>query len=327
MDHDIDYRHLGFLGAGAQYASYCGVIYELYNQDRLKRLQTVVGVSIGAYMGALLCIYKRLPRLKAMVECKKMAFQMLPRHVILDPVGEDKTSSVIEFGNGLYDAKNLIELVRSEMQACDLGDADATLEDLRRYSGIDLKILVCQTSNYYSLSSDVTNLVLDADTFPNMPLWMAIRASCAVFPVISPVRVRGVSSWWLDAALFRTTTVWVQSLIEDLPGQHLVVSVFTDQTMSLYSPDDLWNGTLFEKIFVWLLTNLLVSIEPFKELKRDPNALQFKAKSFPLNFGFNRVSVRTIFNKGRRTCLKHLATSDKLRPVSMPRMASSSVER
>ena len=328
--HGQELRHLVFLGAGAMYPAHVGVLHELVQRQVLRRLRTAVGVSIGSLLLSLLLASMHRPREKLMRKMVELATTTHSRHMVLDPIGTDATASILEYGSGLYYAKNIIEFTRNEMKASDLGNADATLREVRQYSGVDLKILVCQTANYHMLKSDVANVVLDADTFPNMPVWMAVRASCSVYPVVSPVRVRGVDGWWLDPALFKHNAAWARSLVEDLPGQHLVVSLYGRKVMSMSRSLNMWNGGSFEKYFVWLLSTMVVDREPVEELVHDAHALQFQVDSFALNLGFNQASSTRQFNRGRRMCAKHLARREKLRPVprpdtyTVPRVASPS---
>ena len=200
-----------------------------------------------------------------------------------------------------------------------IGNPDATLSEVDRFCGLRYRVLVYETDSH--TLAGARPLVLDAESHPDLPVWVAIRASSSCFPVISPVRVRGGGTkWWVDPALFAGYELWARRLVEDLPGQHLVVHANGLRTMSLWQlSKGIWGFSELEVLLLWAIATWR-GIEPdgHETLRGDPRVLRIDVQSFALNLGMNPVSNMELHRAGRRACRRYLRRLERMLPLRGP---------
>lgn len=312
-----------FLGSGSLWPAYCGVVENLIVRGEASELETVVGVSAGSLVGALfLASLSRMGKRETLAYLRGMVRTIDTRHLFVAPVGSEAVDQAVEFGYGMHSAVQYCNLVRSELHQL-LGNPDATLLDIHRESGVLFRVLVYESPGHSMAGAQP--LALDARTHPHLPVWVATRASSAVFPIVCPVRLRGADRWWVDPAIFKGNELWARSLVADEPGRHLVVYANGLRSMSLWQLNrGIWAFSEWEILFSWLVTSW-VGTKPdgYTSLRGDPHVLRVDIGSFCLNLGYNRTLSNVEMQRaGRVACRRLMRALRRLgRPVEAPEEA------
>ena len=313
IENMVEIKNLVLLGAGAMWPVYSGVLVEMVRRKALEQLECAVGVSSGAIAVALYLSVCRRSRAEQMRYAHSLPRLIHSRHLLFGPEGTDACESAIEFGNGLYNAQNVAVLIRHEM-AQNLDDADVTLLQLRTYSNVDFKVLVYEYDGHIGNIGFSRPLVLDADVFPNLPVWAAVRASCGAFPLISPVRVRSsTGTWWVDPALFRGNADFARRLVSDRKGLHAIVSLQGLEELPWTFFSNVWNASFTETMLLWFMA--IFRCRNHGTLRDDVFALCIDVPSFPFNFGFVPIQNIVLHKLGTFECARFLRKMSKLAPV------------
>ena len=306
-------HRLGLMGAGALWPAYVGVVAELLERGALRELRRFVGISSGSIVAALTSA--RLARFSALQVAdmlRKDAVSIDMRIVLFDDHDhrDGRSRVVLERGCGLHGAGNIMALVRNEMQRA-LGDGDATLLELRDASGIDFGVVVWE----FPAREFRT---LDASTHPNLPVWVAVRASCSIFPLVAPVRLPGNEQWWVDPALLPDYRVYLRehALVGD--GALAVVSTFGEPPSAWGWRSPSFNHSWLELMCIRLMTVMAQSNPPNNRCTVLDAVHVPVSGSFALNLGIATVDPTHLVRAGVRQAKAFLAIRRALAPVRPP---------
>jgi hypothetical protein len=292
----VSVRHLGLLGGGALWPIVCGALEEMVGRGALGELRSLVGASCGALAACALAarLAARMDREQLVASIRRDVRCVSTRHLLLEQPGAD-FADALEYGAGVFRADGLACCVRCEMRDR-LGHADATLSDLRDASGVDVGVVVLESGRLR---------LLDASSHPALPVWVAVRASCAVSPLVSAVRLRGGEAWWLDPGLRKGYSRFVLDAVRGRGGRYAVVSPAGDGLPRSWC--DLPHrpeASLADLACIWAMSMLLTHEHG---LRGDPWAVCVTTHaSFMLNFGIFPACDRALAREGARAARAHL---------------------
>lgn len=147
---------------------YLGALYAL--RARLGSLESVYGTSVGAVVGAMICLgvdWDALLRFVA--EC--------PWDILLTPTREQLDTAY--FRGGVFDETTMLRVLRPLLGAVSLPPA-CTLAQLHAHSRIDLHVIAFDINTF-------TSVDLSHATHPDLPLTHALAMSCAIPGLVAPM--------------------------------------------------------------------------------------------------------------------------------------------
>jgi hypothetical protein len=166
-------HHVVLSTCGARFPAYLGVLQEVQKEvaERGSRLASVTGVSGGSIVGLLLVLGYSLPSVH-------MLFTGLD-------YGDINSIDVANFmqGFGFESGDALCALLRDLIRR-KLGNGDACFADLARSRGACFRVVATNLSAQRAQ-------VFSAEDSPDVPLWLAVRASIAIPFVFTAVRHAG----------------------------------------------------------------------------------------------------------------------------------------
>lgn len=292
----VQIRHLACLGGGALWPVTLGAVSEMIRLKALRGIESFIGVSCSAMIVCVLAARMVTMDDTQLIQAMERDIETICTRSLLMDQPNLNLSTVLEYGTGVFRADNLVCFIRNELQHL-LGNADATLLDLRNASGIDVGVLVLECGR---------PRLLDASSHPSLPVWMAVRASCSLRPLISAVRLRGNDeAWWLDPAIDKTSSQFVMDIIRARGGRYAVVSVAGDRLPPSWAGlPHRFSASYHEFVCIWAMSFAL----RFDHcLRSDPWVICTTTHdSFVMNFGLFTVSKAALFRGGARSARVHI---------------------
>lgn len=194
--------HLVLSGSGARFASFIGAYEELIkvypNFDQ--NLDTVIGTSGGALVGAMICLGYSLSSIKEL--CLTIEYNDLKE--------PDINGFLVKYG---LDAGRSFSKLFKVVVKKKLGNAEATLGDLyekRRRS------LIITGTNITTMQS----VAFDPHTHPTMPIWLALRISISIPFLFASVTYNGHE--YVDGGVLNQFPI---SLLPCIDRQDVVIGI------------------------------------------------------------------------------------------------------
>ena len=193
-------RSLVFQGGGVKGSAYAGAVRVLAERGMLADVQNVAGTSAGAITACMLAVGAGAEGLDASVRTTNFGSFLDMGWGVLDDVAR------LVRNYGVCHGEHFAELLGDEI-ARFAGDRGLTFGGLRELAAREPH----KYAELYVVVSNVTRQrpeVLCADNHPDMPLWLAVRASTSMPFVFEPVRigdelfVDGGLSWNFPIDLF-----------------------------------------------------------------------------------------------------------------------------
>lgn len=193
-------RSLVFQGGGVKGSAYAGAVRVLAERGLLGDVQNVAGTSAGAITACMLAVGAGADGLEESVRTTNFGSFLDTGWGVLDDVAR------LVSHYGVCPGKHFESLLGDEI-ARYAGDRNLTFAGLRALAARDPH----KFAEMYVVVSNVTKQrpeVLCADNHPDMPLWLAVRASTSIPFVFEPVRIAddifvdGGLSWNFPIDLF-----------------------------------------------------------------------------------------------------------------------------
>lgn len=193
-EHRPKPKHLVMSGGGIKGVAYESVFETLENNGLLQDIDYCYGSSVGGLSAALLALGYNVDEIK---ENMKVTQSML-----LDPHRDDSVSPLAGFGHGVKNVFNhaaiakgykLFELAQNVV-AQKLGDPNATFADLDKKfgqagdEGGKFRHLTV-TATVKDPRRGFYQVVLNAETVPNMPIALALRMTAGLPPVFRGIEL------------------------------------------------------------------------------------------------------------------------------------------
>lgn len=178
-----NYHTLIFEGGGVRGFSYAEALKALEEKGiiNLQEITTFVGSSAGAITAALLACGATPDRLQEFLEVDFNIFQD-------DKVGWIRDAYNILRHWGYCEGKTFVEWFKDCLEALFVGHSNLTFSDIQKVLG---KKLIITGSNF----STGKLQLFTPKTTPDVPIWLAVRASMAIPLFFWPIRYKGDWLW------------------------------------------------------------------------------------------------------------------------------------
>ena len=164
----MEWTHLVLSGGGGVGMVYLGALYAL--RAKLMALTSIHGTSVGAVVGAMLCLGVDWDALlRFVVEC--------PWDILLTPTRDQLDTAY--FRGGVFDESTMLRVMRPLLGAVSLPPT-CTLAQLHAHSRISLHIVAFDINSF-------TPLVISHVTHPDLSLITALAMSCAIPGLVAPI--------------------------------------------------------------------------------------------------------------------------------------------
>lgn len=271
------YRTLVISGGASKVLSVIGVVRRLEESGSITHVRRCAGTSAGALMSLMITLGYGSSDMRRFAHTlhERGTLKLKPRYDLFQNFGLDTGESVCA-------------LCRDALAEKQLGP-DTTFETLREHTGRDL--IVCVTNLSRGLPE-----YLSRDTEPHMPVVKAIRMSCSIPLLFTPVMHRDCV--YVDGGL--TDNVPLTG-VQGLEGPTLVIWASTGSP-----PTDKGDttGPVSLRWFVWSIVNLMarrILAPSASDLPPDTTLLHLRLHSAPITvdrldgggYGF-RIDPQTV---------------------------------
>ena len=169
---------------------FVGMIKYLMEIDELKNIKKIYSVSAGNIIALLVILKFNLQEIKKIVMYppikKLLDFESKDILNIFDKLGineGDNGNNLIKY---IFEKKNINPFI--------------TFEDLYEISGIEYNVGVTSLFKMEFLNINHIN-------YPNMPVWIAVRASCGVPFLFTPINYYEINDFLIDGAILNNNPV------------------------------------------------------------------------------------------------------------------------
>ena len=202
-----------FSGAGYFGILYMGIIRYLEDNNLVNDIKTIYGVSAGSLFGLLFSLGYTSE------ECRIMFRTTIDLSKLLAVQGRDILHMGQTYGasNGHYLEQSIKHLIENKGH-----NPYMTVEDFYKLTGIDFKIGV-------SLMVQERYELISHNNRGDMPLWLAIRMSCTIPLLLTPVKDEGYGDFICDGGILCNTPIsYYLNDIYPEPARHSVATQTED---------------------------------------------------------------------------------------------------
>jgi predicted acylesterase/phospholipase RssA len=162
--------HLVLSGGGLLGLSYIGLFKYLFEQDAIKGIKSITGCSAGSMFGSLFAIGYKYDE-----------FAQIAKNINFKEYLNINADSIINFMKlkGLESGTNLSNLIKQKIKD-KTGDENITFSQVLKKYNINLQIGVTNLSKS-------TFEIMNSSTNPDLPIYIAIKASIAIPFIFEPV--------------------------------------------------------------------------------------------------------------------------------------------
>tara|TARA_B100000902_G_scaffold398709_1_gene466503 strand:- start:390 stop:1334 length:945 start_codon:yes stop_codon:yes gene_type:complete len=182
-------KNLVFGGGGVKGLAYIGLLKILYQHNLIKNLKVIIGSSAGSLMALAICLgYKCQEMIDYLMPFKLNRFINITAKSILEftkDYGLDKGDKLESFIKGAISYKGFSENITLKQ-----------LYDITKKHLIVTASCIVNQQCFY----------LDYKTFPDMPLWLACRASCGLPILFKPVKYENYL--FIDGSIMDNTPLY-----------------------------------------------------------------------------------------------------------------------
>lgn len=167
-------KHLVLSGGGLLGISYIGLFRHLEESNVTNQIKSITGCSAGSIFGTLFILGYKYHEMETII--KSLNFKEFI-NVTADSIIKFPKTKGLESGNRTV--KFLKKMIYDKT-----GNENTTLSELKQYNNIILQIGV---TNLTTMNFEMFNYI----TKPNLPVYLAIRASISIPVIFEPVMIDG----------------------------------------------------------------------------------------------------------------------------------------